>query len=485
MLVMACTALACARTEGPSSHTTPGDAADLRPAAEGETAGEPARTRLLVFSRTVGFRHDSIDVGIRAIQAIAQKRGFAMTATEDPSVFGAGGLRDIDVVVFLLTSGDILGAGQEAELETFVKRGGGIVGIHSATDTESQWPTWQQLFGAQFAGHPPGAPNAQLRVVDQVHPATRPLAATFARADEWYSFRQDPARDGATRVLVTVDESSYGPPPELRMGHHPISWTRTVLGGRVFYTAMGHTIASYSEEAFLAHLEGGIAWAAGERDSKVVLEELDGTNQVGQWDAHGGSSDFSFEVHKDGLEMWDRGGANQHITRRGLLLDAMRPYSIDTLFLIRPDRPGAGLGFNSFCLNFAVQGEGGSASDLGQLFAHAMNLDVADGGAMGGTMKHMGFVDGSFRQIGQRTTECCRSGMEYRLRVDVNVDAAGSHRVGFVTVTLSEGALIHEHFTVDYRSFPWQPDRTKPLRVGANTHGADWVMRHFRVRYLD
>jgi type 1 glutamine amidotransferase len=434
----------------------------------------------MVFSRTQGFRHDSIPEGIRAVEEIARRRGWSVTATEDPTVFSSERLRGVDVIVFLLTSGDILGGDQEAALASFLARGGGIAGVHSATDTEYDWPVWGQLFGTYFSSHPPGTPTAQLTVVERAHPATRPLPPQLTRADEWYTFRHDPAIDGATRVLVTVDGASTG-----GTGHQPISWSRLVLGGRVFYTGMGHTRESYQEPPFLAHLEGGIAWAAGQRDPGVLIEELDGTHPAGAWDPHGPVRDFTYHVRKDGLEMEDRGGANQHLTRRGVLVDHQRPYAVDTLFTIQPDRPGAAPGLGSFCINFAVQGRGGSAEDLERLSAHAMNLDVGDGTAPGGVLKHMGFVDGAFRQIGERRTGCCRAGVEYRLRVDVNADDAGNHRPRLVTVTLAEGATVHERFTVDYAAFPWQPKVGQPVRIGVNTHGASWLMRHLRVHYLD
>jgi type 1 glutamine amidotransferase len=44
---------------------------------------------------------------------------------------------------------------------------------------------------------------------------------------------------------------------------HPIAWCHPFKGGRAWYTALGHTIESYSEPAFRSHLLGGILWAAG------------------------------------------------------------------------------------------------------------------------------------------------------------------------------------------------------------------------------
>lgn len=96
-------------------------------------------------------------------------------------------------------------------------------------------------------------------------------------------------------------------------------------------------------------------------------------------------------------------------------------------------------------------------------------------------MKHMGFVDGRFRQIGQRKVAWATPGVEYPLRVDVNLDQSGRFQPDLLTVTVMEGDQTRERFEVDYSSFPYQPDRAKPVRVGVNTHGADWTMRDFKV----
>jgi len=214
--------------------------------------------RVLVFSRTAGFRHDSIPAGIRAIRELGAAHGFGVDATEDPGWFTAGRLGRYRAVVFLNTTGNVLDAGQQSAFESYIRGGGGFVGVHSASDTEYDWAFYGELVGAYFSAHP-AVQRATIRVEDRTNPATAHLDATWERVDEWYNFRTNPR--STAHVLATLDESTY---TGGTMGaDHPIAWCREYAGGRAFYTAGGHTVESYGEPAFRAHLLGGIRWAAG------------------------------------------------------------------------------------------------------------------------------------------------------------------------------------------------------------------------------
>jgi type 1 glutamine amidotransferase len=219
-------------------------------------ASPPAPLRVLVFSRTTGFRHASIEEGVAALRAMGSGRGWVVEATEDPERFDADSLREIDVVVFLCTTGNVLGPTEESAFEQWFRAGGGFVGVHSASDTEYDWPFYAGVIGAYFAGHPAIQP-ARLEVVDRTHPATMHLDDEWNRRDEWYDFREDPS--ARVRVLLRIDASSY---EGSTTGDHPVAWAHEPMGGRAFYTALGHTSESYAEPAMLAHLEGAIRWAA-------------------------------------------------------------------------------------------------------------------------------------------------------------------------------------------------------------------------------
>jgi type 1 glutamine amidotransferase len=219
-----------------------------------------ARYRVLVFTKTTGFRHDSIPAGVRAITELGRRHGFAVDATGSAARFRGDRLARYDALVFLSTTGDLLPrASQRAALRHYIEHGGGFLGVHAAADAGASWPWYRRLIGARFRGHPAGTPRAVVRVEDRDTAATRGLPAAWTRVDEWYDFDANPR--GHVHVLATVDESTYAGGS---MGaDHPIAWCRRFDGGRSVYTAMGHTIASYSEPRFDRHLLGAIEMAAG------------------------------------------------------------------------------------------------------------------------------------------------------------------------------------------------------------------------------
>lgn len=231
---------------------------DARAHASADAAAA-ARFPVLLFSRTAGFRHDSIPAAIQALTELQNSGGFVVEATEDPTQFTADNLARFRVVVFLLTTGDVLDDNQQAAFESWIGAGGGYLGVHSAADTEYAWPFYGTLVGAYFKAHP-AVQAASVDVAVAEHPAMAGLTSPWMRTDEWYDFQTNPR--GAVTVLATVDESSYtggtmGP-------DHPIVWAHaTSGGGRALYTAMGHTQQSYADPAFRQHLTGALRWVAG------------------------------------------------------------------------------------------------------------------------------------------------------------------------------------------------------------------------------
>jgi type 1 glutamine amidotransferase len=251
---------------GSSDPSAAGTGSGDPPGGSVVPAPPPALEDVLVFSRTMVFRHPSIGPGIEAIRRLGTENGFAVEATEDPSIFSDAGLAPFDVVVFLSTTGDVLDETQQAAFERFIRAGGGWVGVHAAADTEYDWAWYGQLLGggAFFKSHPVGTPLAQLDVEQAAHDATSHLAARFAMTDEWYNFRANPRP--AVNVLLRLDESSYAPGPDAMGSDHPIAWYHEFDGGRAWYTGIGHRPELYAaggDPAFLEHLLGGIRWAAG------------------------------------------------------------------------------------------------------------------------------------------------------------------------------------------------------------------------------
>lgn len=212
--------------------------------------------RVLLFSRTVGYRHESIPAAIGAFMDMQAAGAYQAEATEDARAFTAVNLGRFQVVVFLMTTGNVLDSEQQTAFEMWVNAGGSFLGVHSASDTEYDWPFYGQLVGAYFSGHPEIQP-ATVVIEGASHPAVEGLPSPWRRRDEWYDFRTHPS--ATATVLATVDESSYaggsmGP-------DHPMVWVQeTAAGGRVFYTGMGHTRESYAESAFRRHLMVALRW---------------------------------------------------------------------------------------------------------------------------------------------------------------------------------------------------------------------------------
>jgi type 1 glutamine amidotransferase len=228
------------------------------------------RPAILVFSKTNGFRHEeAIPAANRALASMAHEQGWGFYQTENGAAFDPSILARFDAVIFNNVSGDVLTPAQKTAFRAFVERGGGYVGIHAAGDDSHSWPWFvNNLIGAKFIGHPmdPQFQRASVRTEGD-HPAIAGLPRRWGRADEWYSFDASP-RSKSFNVALTIDETSYSPVgmfgKDLAMGaDHPVAWWRCTGRGRTFYSALGHTAASYSEAENIGLLKGAIKWALG------------------------------------------------------------------------------------------------------------------------------------------------------------------------------------------------------------------------------
>jgi type 1 glutamine amidotransferase len=250
-----------AGTSGPAATThTTCIAVPRHPSPTSADACPPA---ILVFSKTSEFRHDSIPAAQAALRQLTTEHGWLADFTEDSATFTFERLARYDAVVFLLTTGDVLDANQEAAFERYIRAGGGFAGVHSASDTEYGWAWYGGLVGAHNnpQNKHSGVVSATIQVVDHTHPSTAGLPERWTRTDEWYNFATNPRPQ--VHVLMTVDESTYAGGT---MGaDHPIAWDHEYDGGRAWYTALGHTSESYRELLFFAHLWGGVQYAAGRK----------------------------------------------------------------------------------------------------------------------------------------------------------------------------------------------------------------------------
>jgi len=216
--------------------------------------------RILVFTKTKGWYHTSIPSGIAAIQKLGKENGFEVDTTKNAAYFVEDSLKHYSAVMFLSTTLNVLNADEQVAFERYIQAGGGFIGIHSATDTEYDWPWYNKLVGAYFNGHP-GNPNvrkAVIDVIDTTHISTKGLPKRWERTDEWYNYKNI---QPDLKILAKLDEDTYE--GGTNGDNHPIAWYHEFDGGRSFYTGGGHTDESYSEPLFLQHVLGGIKYAIG------------------------------------------------------------------------------------------------------------------------------------------------------------------------------------------------------------------------------
>lgn len=217
------------------------------------------RELMLVFTKTTGYRHESIAAAVTAIRAVAARHGIDVEATEDDTVFRPEKLSTFKAVAFVNTTGNILDVGQRRAFEAFIAAGGGFLGVHSAADTAYDWPWYGRLLGAWFKSHPPGL---QTGIVRFARPPGAGLPVAWQVTDEFYNFRSRPGREAT--LIAALDESTYAGG---EMGSdHPLAWCRKIDGGRSWYTGLGHTPELFDNPVFLAHLTNGVLYAMSRSD---------------------------------------------------------------------------------------------------------------------------------------------------------------------------------------------------------------------------
>lgn len=218
--------------------------------------------KILIFSKTVGFHHSSIKEGVIALQKLANTHHILADTTTDAQNFNNENLKQYAAIVFLNTSGNVFNSEQESAFQTYIQSGGGFVGVHSATNTEFEWPWFGRLVGAYFTKHP-AQQFADIKVIDAHTIATSHLPKVWNKKDEWYNFKEISTD---LNVLLSVDENTYQ--GGTNGSHHPLAWYQDFEGGRAFYTGLGHGAEAYTDPLFLEHLWGGLQYAMGIRKIK-------------------------------------------------------------------------------------------------------------------------------------------------------------------------------------------------------------------------
>ena len=224
------------------------------------------KARVLVYSGSTGYRHESIPAAVASMKTLGEKAGYVIDTSEDPEVFTAENLKKYKALVLVSNSTDpkkpesewFTGTKRDA-LQGFLKAGKGVIGLHAASDSHYHWGWYGQMIGGYFERHPKGTPKGTVTVVDPKHPATAKLPKTLERNDEWYYYKDF---DPTVRVLITIDPKSIGE-GEADVNPNPLVWCHDFGGGRVFYSALGHTNESWSEPYMISLMTGALAYAVG------------------------------------------------------------------------------------------------------------------------------------------------------------------------------------------------------------------------------
>jgi uncharacterized protein len=259
----------------------------IESALPGEAPASPARRRrLLVTSLNVRDGkirngHPSIEAGNYAIQRMGAVTG-AYTAyyCDDPEMFRSNHIDQFDAICFNNTVGVLTDDKTlQHSILDFVRNGGGFVGIHAAAATFCQYPVYDQfpefgrmLGGYENGGHPWGPEDT---IVLTPEDADSPINAAFGGddfevQDEVFQMKEHYSRD-RLRVLLRINQKKTDFSPDRRIlperradSDIAISWIRSEVHGRVFYTSLGHNDHIYWNPPILKHVLAGIQFALGD-----------------------------------------------------------------------------------------------------------------------------------------------------------------------------------------------------------------------------
>jgi type 1 glutamine amidotransferase len=250
-----------------------------------KAAAEPkAKRKVLIYSKTAGFRHSSIPVGTKAFIMMGDKtHAYLAEATEDPSYFAPEKLNQFDAVIMLNTTGDCLrpafdkndkdGAAKAKELEetykkslkAFVEGGKGLMGTHSATDTYHNWTDYNKMMGGTFVSHP-WHTKVPVKNLEPSHPLNSAFAGKDLEiADEIYMFRNNTSLPTERTILLALDTKAMDVSKGKRDdGLYAVSWAATYGKGRTFYCSLGHREEIYHNPQILAHYLAGLQYVLGD-----------------------------------------------------------------------------------------------------------------------------------------------------------------------------------------------------------------------------
>ena len=247
----------------------------IEKAAPQKAPAEPKKERrVLVFSKTKGFRHSSIEHGVIAFETLGKKsKAFTIEHSEDEAAFTEENLKRFDAVVMMNTTGNLFeDEAKRKAFSGFVKGGGGLIGVHSATDTCYNWKEYGEMMGGYFDGHP-WHEDVTLKVEDPAHPCSKAFAEdTFVIKDEIYQYKEEPYSRDKVRVLLSLTEGTNLKKGGMKRkdGDYAVGWVRKYGEGRVFYCNLGHREETFWNPVVLEHFLSGIQFAMGDLEGDTT-----------------------------------------------------------------------------------------------------------------------------------------------------------------------------------------------------------------------
>ncbi|MEO7214768.1 ThuA domain-containing protein [Mucilaginibacter sp.] len=154
-----------------------------------------------------------------------------------------------------------------AAFQDYITRGkGGWIGFHHATllGEFDGFPMWQWfsgfMGGITYENYIPGFAAGLVNVEDKIHPVMQGVPASFLiKKEEWYSYDKSPRPN--VQVLASVDEKTYSPESDVKMGDHPVIWTNPNVKARNVYIFMGHSPLLFNDATYCKIVTNAIFWA--------------------------------------------------------------------------------------------------------------------------------------------------------------------------------------------------------------------------------
>lgn len=239
---------------------------DLRRTVAENLLGKPHKAKVLVLTERGGQHGGFTDAGLRWLAAEGVKGNFSITEINNARNITEAYLSQFSLVIQLDFPPYTWPKEAEDAFVKYIEEGrGGWIGFHHATllGEFDGYPMWQWfsdfMGGVRFKNYIAPLANGTLIVEDKQHPVMKDVPASFVVPDdEWYTYDKSPRPN--VHVLANVDESSYTPASDIKMGDHPVVWVNESKKARNVYFQIGHSSKLYETEGFTTMFRNAINW---------------------------------------------------------------------------------------------------------------------------------------------------------------------------------------------------------------------------------